>query len=121
MKNIFLLLLLISGVSFAQSKDCSRLKNCRLESLVDEDTSYTLIKNTEYSQFYDDGNFIKAKITWIANCQAEITISEVSIPDFPLAVGEKLILKIDKIAGDIADFAVTMKGDVYNSKFKIIN
>lgn len=120
MKNIFLLLLLISGASFSQSKDCSRLKNCKLQSLVVEDTSYIVIKNNEYSQIYDDGSFIKSKINWISNCEAEIIISEVSIPDFPLAIGEKLKLKVDKITGDVAEFSVTMQGETYNSKFKII-
>jgi len=119
MKNIFLFLLMISSLSFAQTKDCSRLKNCKLESLLAEDKSYIIIKNNEYSQIYDDGNFVKATINWIANCEAEITISEVSIPDFSLNTGEKLNLKIDKITGDIAECSVKMQGETYNSKFKI--
>jgi len=121
MRNIFLFLLLISGISFAQSKtDCTRLKNCKLESFELDDESVMIIKNNDLSQIYDDGNFIKSKINWISECEAEITISEVSIPDFPLKVGEKMNLKFAKIENDVVDFSVVIQGQKHSSKFKII-
>lgn len=119
-KILFLLLLLISSATFAQSKtDCSVLKRCRLKSLITEDTSTIIIDNDQYTQLYDDGNFIKSKIIWIAECEAEITISEITIDGFPLDIGEKLKLKVDKIKDNIADFTITMQGELYTSKFKI--
>jgi len=119
-KILFLLFLIISSATFAQSKtDCSGLKKCRLKSLIAEDTSTIIIDNEQYTQLYDDGNFIKSKINWIADCEAEITISEITIDGFPLDIGEKLKLKVDTIKDNIADFTITMQGELYASKFKI--
>ena len=119
-KILFLLFLLISSATFAQSKtDCSVLKRCQLKSLNSDDTSTIIVDNEQYTQLYDDGNFVKSTISWIADCEAEIIISEITIDGFPLDIGEKLKLKVNKITNNIADFTITMQGELYTSKFKI--
>lgn len=123
--SFYLLLILISSFSYSQTVqiDCKVLKDCKLKYLDGEDpTSYVVIKKRNHIEYHNDKKYyIKSKLNWLSDCEYNMTMMKITLPDFPFGPGEVMNVKFNKIDGDIVSYTATVRGHSVDGKFKIAN
>jgi len=124
----FLLLFLVLGCSYianAQSNsvyDCLSLKKYKLQYLsIKDNSAYVLLSADSALEYHSQGKYhIKAKLTWINDCEYNMTLSEVTIPGFAYQIGNVMNVRIDKIVGTIVYYVATINGDSWAGQMKIV-
>ncbi len=108
MKQFIALLFLLSFCYFAsaqsdQSPDCSILKKGTFKYVGLEDTTaYFTIKKSNHVEYHEGGKYqIKSKLKWLNDCQYEMEMLSNTIPDFPFKPGDRMVVTITKIEGNI--------------------
>jgi len=59
-------------------------------------------------------------LEWINDCEYNMTMVEITLPDFPFHVGDMMNVKFTSIQDSIATCIATVKGQILNGAFKII-
>jgi hypothetical protein len=92
------------------------MKNGSFKYLDAEDsTAYFEIENENHIEYHQGGKYyIKSRLKWITDCQYEMKMLENTIPDFPFKPGEKMIVTIINIEGEIIYYT----SEVRNMKWK---
>ncbi len=122
----FFLILFILNVSIAFSQinktDCRILKNGKFKYLDVEDTSgYIIIKDTFHIEYHNNNKFyIKSKLTWLTDCSYLMTMTEITIPDFPFHPGDKMEVDVTKIENGIVYYNSIINNSVYPGRLQII-
>lgn len=122
-KYVVFLFLLFFNLSFAQSNpECGILKNCRLKYLdTDDTTSYIEIRNTNHIEYHRNGSYyIKSELNWINDCEYDMKMIEITLPDFPFKPNDIMNVKIIRIEGKIAYAISTVKGQSFEGRFEIL-
>ncbi|MES1218596.1 MAG: hypothetical protein ABUT20_24040 [Bacteroidota bacterium] len=77
-----------------------------------------VIKGNKHTEYHDNGRyFIKSKLTWLSDCEYDMTMTDVTIPNFPYKVGDVMNVKIDKVDGDKIYYTSTVQGKSWQGKF----
>jgi hypothetical protein len=121
--SLVILLILFFNLSFAQSNsECGILKNCKLKYLDSDDkTSYIEIKYNYHIEYHRNVKYyIKSELNWINDCEYNMKMTEITLPDFPFKSGEIMNVKIIKIEGIIAYIISTVRGESFEGRFEII-
>lgn len=121
---ITFLLCLVIFLSFSQNaNDCKVLKNGRFKYLDAEDTSaYIVITGNDHTEYHANGKYyIKSKLNWISNCEYIMTMTEITIPDFPFHPGDKMRVVIVKVKGDIIYYTATVSDRKWSGRLKILS
>jgi len=102
--------------------DWTFLKDCKLKYLDTEDTTaYVVIKNNHQTEYHENGKyFIKSTIKWFNEREYYMTMTEITLPDFPYSPGEKMKVKFDKIEKDTIYCTTIVRGNIYKGSFKIL-
>ena len=119
-KRIFFIALLISYslTCFAQDNnksDCAILKHGTFKYLdIDDTTAYVVIN------YYNKKYYIKSDIVWVSACEYNMTMTDITIPDFPYAPGDVMNVVINKIDEGLIYYTSTVKGKTWKGRLKII-
>lgn len=123
--TLFFSLRVLCGFSQDAGKpDCSLLKqHCRLRYLSIRDTSAYLVINGDHMiEYHDSGKYyIQSKMTWINDCEYDITLEAITVPHFPYQPGDVMTVRIDKIEDDILYYTSTVNGQSWMGKMKIMH
>lgn len=113
MKSFSLILLLISIriFSFGQT-DCSIMKTGTFKYMEAEDTTaYFVITPTSHTEFYANGKYyIKSKMKWLNDCEYKLTMTAITIPEFPFKPGEEMKVKITEVEGNLVHYTSEVNG-----------
>lgn len=113
------LLALFSIPVFSQS-DCKILKKCKLK-YADGNSGLVIFNNNKHIELYENGKyFIKSDLLWINDCEYEATITEVTLPNFPFSIGEKMKVKIETIDNKYVSGTGVVRDSPFPIKFEII-
>jgi len=124
MRYIFFAFLLFFGITATAQKkkqsDCSFLKHSLLKYLdIEDTTAYVVINENLHEEYHQDGKyFIKSKIVWQSDCEWTMTMTEITIPDFPFKPGEQMHVKITRIDNDIIYYTSTVNGQSWPGRFR---
>ena len=126
MKTYLLLFFtLVCAISYGQndSSHCKILKNIKLKyTQTDDQSSYIIIKNNDHIEYHrNDKYFIKSKLVWISDCEYNMTMTEITLPNFPFGPGEVMNVKFTKIEKDSIQYIATVRGQSVEGKFVILN
>ena len=101
---------------------CSVLKNATFKYLdIEDSTAFVVIKSNKHTEYHDNKKYyIKSDITWVNDCEYNMVMTQITIPDFPFKPGDVMNVKITKIEGDIFYCTATVKGAGWNGRFKIL-
>lgn len=56
-----------------------------------------MIKGKNHIEYHDNGKYIiKSKLDWVSDCEYNMTMTKITIPDFPYAIGEVMNVKVNK-------------------------
>jgi hypothetical protein len=77
-----------------------------------------VIDGDKHTEYHDKGKyFIKSTIKWVSACEYNMTMTDISIPDFPYGVGDVMNVKIDKVVDQIIYYRSTVKNQTWNGTF----
>ncbi|GAB2805881.1 hypothetical protein GCM10027043_00680 [Ferruginibacter profundus] len=62
--------------------------------------------------------YIESTVEWIDDCSYIMTMTKITVPDFPFGPGDKMKVTIDKVDGNIIYYTSTVKGTSWNGRFK---
>ncbi len=116
----------IVSLSFCQQEttktNCSILKHGKFKYIDIEDTSaYVIINNTKHIEYHNNNKYyIKSDIKWLSDCEYEMTMTEITIPNFPFKPGDLMNVKVNKIENEVIYYTSTVNGSSWPGRFKII-
>lgn len=122
----YLLTLLFSFITMATfsqaSNDCSVLKHGQFKYLDIPDTSaYVVIDGTSHTEYHDNGRYyIKSKLKWVNDCAFIMTMTEITIPDFPFHPGNKMKVEVTKIADGIIYYNGIIDDRKWSGRLRIL-
>jgi len=125
-KLLFLLLLILPGIgAFGQDTkngDCSILRNGKFKYIDGEDTTaYVVIHNNSHIEYFNMGKYyIKSKLDWVNDCEYNMTMTKITLPEFPYHPGDIMNVKVNKIANDTVYYTATVKGKQMTGRFLIM-
>ena len=81
--------------------DCSILHKGTFTYNGSDGLVEVVIKGKSHIEYHNNGKFyIKSKIKWLNECEYDMTLKEVTLPNFPYSKGEVMHVKIDGISGN---------------------
>ncbi len=117
--GIIFLSLLTINLTYSQS-----VNNCKILHEGDfiygyaENLIKVNIKGSNHIEYHNNGNYyIKSKINWINDCEYNMTIKKVTIPDFPFGKGDVMNVIINKVDGNKIYYTSTVNGQSWNGVF----
>ncbi|MBS1666545.1 MAG: hypothetical protein JST58_04135 [Bacteroidetes bacterium] len=126
-KGGFIIILFFALSSFAygqrsQGMDCSVLKKYKLQYLSIQDTSaYIRLSNDSLEEFHNNGKYsIMAKLDWTNDCEYDMILSSVNIPNFPYRPGDVMHVMVEKIENDIVYYISTINGNSWEGRLRIL-
>ena len=122
---LLLTLIFNSIVSFSQSTDtlnCKFLRHSKLQYINSQDsTAYVIINDKDHIEYlYGEKYYIKSTLNWLNDCEYEMTMTEITLPNFPFHAGDMMHVKCDSIEGDIINFTGTVKGETFKGQFRVM-
>ena len=70
-----------------------------------------IIDGSKQTEYHNNGKYyIRSKIKWLNDCEYNMTMTAITIPDFPYGVGDKMNIKINKVVGREIHYTSTIKG-----------
>ena len=122
MKKVLLpfFVLLFSYSAFAQSgntpSDCAILHKGVFNYATDKNNNVkVVIDSTQHTEYHNNGAyFIKSTLKWTSFCSYEMTMNEVTIPNFPFKPGDVMTVKVNKISGKKIYYTSLVNGNTWN-------
>lgn len=129
MKKYIILFLLFSDFLTAQTifADSDKEPNCKImlngkfrSLLYDLSDYYMIIKDGIQTEYISNGKYyVKCKIEFITDCEYKSTVIEITIPDYPVKVGEVLTSKIIETEREFVKVKCKMS-DIPETEFTLI-
>ena len=123
MKSLFRMLMLgvfiLSLTSFVtpieHPIDCSSLHEGTFLYGNSKDRIEVIIKGNHHTEYHNNGKyFSQSKLDWIDDCSFNMTMEEVTIPDFPFGKGDVMNLQVDAVEGNKISYTASVKGYRWN-------
>ncbi len=128
MKRLFLTLIsapICFSAAFCQhggNNDCAILKKYKLQYLSLKDTSaYIMLSDDSAVEYHNQGRYkLTAKIEWVSDCEYNMILSSVTIPEFLYHPGDVMNVRVDKIEQDIVYYFSTINGNGWEGKLRVV-
>ena len=77
-----------------------------------------VIKGDKHIEYHNEGKYIiKSRIKWLSDCEYDMTMTEITIPQFPYTVGDVMNVKITRVEGNNIFYTSTVKGNSWEGQF----
>jgi hypothetical protein len=77
-----------------------------------------VIKGKNHTEYHNNGKYIiKSKLDWVNDCEYNMTMTKVTIPNFPYGIGDVMNVKIDSVNGNQIFYTSIVKGQNWKGKF----
>lgn len=121
-KLVFTLALLLwIFPSFGQEKsECQQVfKRGKFKYLDAIDSStYIVMNGATQIEYNVNGKYtIESKIDWISDCSYDMTMTKITVPNFPFKPGDVMRVDITKIEGNTIYYNSTVKGQSLFGRF----
>jgi hypothetical protein len=124
MRQLFKLFIALTFVSILSSgakkseSDCQILHKGTFKYGSASNEVIVKIKGKKHTEFHNNGKYIiESKLDWVNECEYNMTMTKVTIPDFPYRSGDIMNVKIEKVIGNEIYYTSTVKGRSWNGKF----
>jgi len=110
--TLFLFISFMSLTGFApKGNDCKILHKGTFEYGDDESKVRVEINGKNHTEYHDGGKYIiRSKIEWVSDCEYNMTMTEITIPNFPYKVGDVMNVQVNKIEGKEIFYTSTVQG-----------
>ncbi|MGL4599162.1 MAG: hypothetical protein ACRCYO_16700 [Bacteroidia bacterium] len=77
-----------------------------------------VIKGKNHTEYHNNGKYvIKSKLNWITDCEYDMVLKKVTIPNFPYQPGDVMNVKIDSVNGKEIYYTSIIKGQSWKGVF----
>ncbi len=77
-----------------------------------------VIKGNRHTEYHQNGEYmIKSKIVWTDECEYNMTITKVTIPNFPYQKGDVMNVQVNSVNGNEIYYTSTVQGVSWEGKF----
>jgi hypothetical protein len=119
-KSIFIVLFIVPFLGFTikfEPIDCKKLHK-GIFMYGDNNTEIkVVIKGKSHIEYHQEGKYIiQSEIKWVNNCEYNMTMIKVTIPDFPYGKGDVMNVKINEVKGNEIFYTSTVKGISWQGK-----
>jgi len=112
-----LLIALTVSQKMSAQQNCSILHEGKFKYTSGKDKVIVEIKGNDHKELHENGKyFIKSKIEWLNDCEYNMTMTEITVPNFPFGPGDVMNVKINKVVGKDIFFTATVKGQSVEGK-----
>lgn len=113
-------LILAVTSSFCQEPGCSTFKIGKFKYLDAADTTAYIVMDGDKQVEYNTGDkyIIESSIKWVSKCSYVMTMTKITIPNFPFKPGDKMRVDITKIDGDIIYYTSTVNEQSWQGRFR---
>jgi hypothetical protein len=124
--KFFLTVFLIITGSFAYSQtSCSILKHVKLKYVDCPDKStYILINGEQSIEYYNNEKYyIKSKIKWVHDCEYIMTMTDITLPNFPFHPGDVMDVTVENIDNDVVTYSAIVNNNtntIYKGQMRIV-
>ena len=110
-------LIFVFFIGGKMEQDCTVLKNNSfVYKLAKQDVLVEFGENS-HAEYHQEGKYyIKSKVEWISDCEYNLIIEDVTLPNFPFKLGSRLHIKITKIKGNRVYYKSSMGGRTWEGK-----
>jgi hypothetical protein len=120
---LFVILIITTQQSFCQSStpsQCSVLKKGKFLYLDGEDKTAYIEMNGNYQIEKSGKNsyYIESSVEWLNDCTYVMTMTKITIPNFPFRPGDKMKVSVTKIDGEIIYYTSIVNGMSWNGRFQ---
>ena len=75
------------------------------------------INGNNHTEYHDGGKYIiRSTIEWISDCEYNMTMTEITIPNFPYKVGDVMNVKVNRVKGKEIFYTSTVQGKSWEAK-----
>ena len=114
--STFFLFILFSFTSGDNS--CSIMLEGEFTYGAGNDLVQVEIKGEDHIEYHDAKKyFIKSKIKWVNDCEYNMTMTKITIPNFPYKKGDVMNVAINKVENNDIYYTSTVKGQSFKGKF----
>jgi hypothetical protein len=118
MKIIWALIfaLLFMGSVSAKNQKTGDEKNCKImhegtfKYKSDPGTKVKITGNKHVESYKGGKYIIESDIAWVNDCEYNLTMVKITLPDFPFKPGDKMNVKITKVEGKTIYYTATVNG-----------
>ena len=120
-KFVFVLFV-FSLMSFSMNTEkkyiaCEKLHNGTFKYGNVSDEIKVVINGENHIEYHDNGKYyIKSKLNWKSECEYDMTMIEITIPNFPNKVGDVMNVKIKKVEGNVISYIATVQGKSWDGQ-----
>lgn len=116
---IVLSLLTITNLTFAQSiENCNIVHEGNFTYGTGDNLKKVTIKGKKHIEYDNNGKYyIKSKLVWVSDCEFNMTMKKVTIPNFPFGKGDIMNVKIKKVDGNKIYYTSTVNGQSWDGIF----
>ena len=76
------------------------------------------IRGKQHIEYHEGGKYrIESTLKWINECEYDMTMKKVTIPNFPYGPGDIMHVKIEKVVGSNIYYTSTVKDQSWKGKF----
>ena len=112
-----LLIALVVSQKVNAQQNCSILHEGKFKYAAGKEKVIVEIKGNDHKELHEKGKyFIKSKIEWVNDCEYNMTMTEITVPNFPFGPGDVMNVKINKVVGKDIFFTATVKGQSMEGK-----
>ena len=110
---------LIASTVYAQSENgCNALHSGKFTYGNPTNLIKVEINGKKHVEYHDNGQYyIKSKLEWLSDCEYNMTMKKVTIPNFPFGKGDVMNVKIDKVEGNKIYYTSTVNGKSWKGVF----
>jgi hypothetical protein len=81
---------------------------------LDDEVTFT-IKGKHHVEYHDNGKYyIKSKIDWVNECEYNMTMKKITLPNFPYHPGDVMNVRIDSIENKLIYYTAKVKNMSWN-------
>lgn len=121
MSKILFATILLSVMSFSvkteMDSECNILHNGTFKYGNSTTEIKVVIKGNKHIEYHENGKYIiKSKLNWVNDCEYNMTMTEITIPNFPYKVGDIMNVKINKVEGNDIYYTSTVQGKSWDGQ-----
>jgi hypothetical protein len=89
---------------------------------IENEAIKVVIKKTKHIGYHSNGKYvIESELKWVNECEYNMTMTKITIPDFPYQVGDIMNVKVNKITGKEIFYTSTVNGKSWKGKLIKLN
>lgn len=103
-----------------RQEPCAVMKQGSFKYLdADDTTAYFDITGEKHTEYHQNKKYyIKSDMKWVDDCTYELTMTGITIPNFPFKTGDKMKVEILRVEKDIIFYRSTVMGNSWDGRLK---